>query len=263
MNHQNIQIDEYIAKAQEASIADGAENGPVNQTQREEVKRKLNNQSSENSKSSKVLVENVKKDKTIDYMFIFFIIRLVHFFIYYFKYLLELIVSHPKFEKNQILWWFPIFKENESIQSMNNKEFNFFIIGYINKFEREVLQNNKINESYRLFIDDVVYNFEWNLSEKSLNFEEKHFSRKYSFNSDLHYLIEIILKLHLPISKNKIRDTINDFVELYDSFTESPQNNKFSMKDYVYNMYQYLQGELYGLISKGFSYFGSVDSENR
>lgn len=261
--NQNIQIHEYIAKAQEANIVEPGEDGAPNQTQREDVKRKLNNQSSENSKSSKLLVETVKKDKTIDYMFIFFTIRLVHFFIYYFKYLLELIVSHPNFEKNQILWWFPIFKDNHVIQSMNNTEFNLFVIGYINKFEKEVLLNNKINESYRVFIDDVVYNYEWNLKEKNLNYDEKHFSKIYSFNSDLHYLIDIILKLHLPISKNKIRDTIHDFIELYDSFTESPQNNNFSIKDYIYKMYQYLQRELYGFISKGFSYLGSVDSKNR
>lgn len=199
----------------------------------------------------------VKKDKGIDYLFIFVCIRAIHFFVYYFKYFLESVFNNPKFDKNQVLWLFPIINANKKeISDMNNAEFRIFIIGYINRFEKEILTNKKMNESYRAFVEDVIYNFEWN----NQIFDENHVTTQYSFESDLHYIIDIIEKLHLPVSKNKLRDFIRKYINLFDHYTESPDNKKINvnLSEAFYSSYTYLQGEIVNIVSKGFSWFGSV-----
>ena len=114
----------------------------------------------------------VVKDKGIDYLFIFIILRIFHFMIFYIKIFLDILLTHPKFDKSQILWWFP-FLQNEIVQNMNANEFRYFILGYLDKVERELLTNKKTHENYRLFIDDIIYNFDWNLCDKNLQFEKK------------------------------------------------------------------------------------------
>lgn len=209
-----------------------------------------------NAESEKLLNKN-KKDKGIDYLFIFVLIRFFHFFVVYFKYFMELVISHPKFDKNQVLWWFPIFKNNEVILNMNTVEFKLFILGFINKFEKEILTNKNTVEAYRVYIDDVIYNFDWNLLDKNQEFKSLHFSSVYSFESDMHYIIDIISKLHLPISQNRLRDTLNLLLEKYDFYTESPEKNKVNLKDTFYNCYQYVHTELLSFASQAFSWFKS------
>jgi hypothetical protein len=219
------------------------------------VNEQFNNYPTENKELSEE--KKNKKDKGIDYLFIFITVRIFHFFLVYFKYFLELLISHPKFDKNQILWWFPIFKNYDVILDMNNQEFKVFILGFINKFEKEILTNKNTIDPYRIFIDDVIYNFEWNLHEKNLESKNLSFSTSYSFESDLHYIIDIISKLHLPISQNKIRNTLNLLIEKFDLYTESPEKNRINLKDTFYNCYQYVHTEVYNYVTQAFSWIKS------
>lgn len=215
----------------------------------------VNSDSCESNKSETKSL--AKKDKGIDYLFIFFCIRVFHFAIYYFKYFLDVLINNQKFDKNQILWLFPIFNDSKKeILEMNNAEFKYFIIGYVNKFEREILTNKKMNESYRSFIEDVIYNFEWN----NHSFDEYHVTNIYSFESDLHYLIDIIDKMHLPVSKNKVRELIRKHLNLFDYYTENPDKKSINvnLSDTVYNGYTYIQSEIFNIASRGFSWLGNI-----
>lgn len=199
----------------------------------------------------------VVKDKGIDYLFIFIILRIFHFLIFYIKIFLDILLTHPKFDKSQILWWFP-FLQNEIVQNMNANEFRYFILGYLDKVERELLTNKKTHENYRLFIDDVIYNFDWNLCDKNLQFEKKHVTEKYSFESDLHYLTDIIEKLHLPFSQVKLRDNCKYIIETFDSYTEAPQLNNLQFSEAFYKIYSYVQNEFISIASNTFSKIGPM-----
>ncbi len=92
------------------------------------------------------------------------------------------------------------------------------------------------------------------------SFDEYHLTNIYSFESDLHYLIDIIDKMHLPVSKNKVRELIRKHLNLFDYYTENPDNKSLNinLSDTVYNGYSYIQSEMYNIASRGFSWLGNI-----
>ena len=198
------------------------------------------------------------KNVSIDYFVIFVAIRLAHSFLFYLKYFVELLTSQKSFDKNQILWLFPYLSEITTVKEMNQTEFKYFIVGYVNKLEREILLNQKIAQSYRSFIDDVIYNFEWRSQEKKTDFDENHLFKRYNFKSDLHYLTDIVARLHLPIARTKFESGFDATVRLFDSYTESPHLNKNGACDLILRSLQYIQGEVQSFFLKGFQFFAGM-----
>lgn len=208
------------------------------------------------SKETIQKVENERRSVHIDFLVIFVAIRLVHTFLFYLKYFINILTSQHKFDKNQILWLFPFIGQDATVNEMNQAEFRYFIIGYVNKFEREILLNQKISLTYRTFIDDVIHNFEWRLDEKEQEFQENHVSKKYNFQKDLHYITDIVSKLHLPIPRSKFENGFETAVSLFDSYTESPHLNTKGACDLVLKTMQYIQSEVQAAFIKSVQFFG-------
>jgi hypothetical protein len=185
-----------------------------------------------------------RKDKGIEYLFLFISVRLFHTTLYIFKSVLQLCVTNRLSDlifgsvvnvlRRLLLDVLPVTRTTgivERIECMTTSEFCTFLCALLDSFEEDVLCNKSIDEQYRQFLGDVTRYYVWSKRHDAgtgaSSLEEAdvgYVTQRYTFERDLHYMRDVMKRLHMGVSDESFSKTFHTLLRYFDVMTENVEN---------------------------------------
>lgn len=190
-----------------------------------------------------------RKDKGIDYLFLFISVRVFHTALYVFKSVLQLCVTNRLSDlifgsvvhvlKRLLLDVMPATRTAgivERIERMSTSEFCAFLCALLDTFEEDMLRNKSVDEQYRQFLGDVTRFYVWSkrpasdTADASAGASEPnetemgYVTQRYTFERDLHYMRDVLKRLHVGVSDESFSQTFHKVLRYFDVMTENVES---------------------------------------